>query len=112
MKKLIVTLLLTGSVAVTNAYNVPENPDRRTSIGFHFDHGWNESDYVLKTFKITDFTTSKANRLDLDVRIPLNPTFTFSLRGGFGKAVSDSFLGENVETSEKNIGFSVRAYLR
>ena len=111
MKLALAVGLLLGMASMVSAYEVEGNPDRRISFGVHFDHGWNYSEYGYGSFKIPDFSKARTNAFQLDTRIPLNSIFTFSIRGGFANTSSESYLNENVDTSDKSFGFSFRAYL-
>ena len=110
MKTTIVALLL-GVCSIANAYEIQGNPDQRASIGFSFDHLGAKSDWEYLGSKQSDFTKISENDFLLDLRLPMNRTFTLSVRGGFRQATNDVFTGEKIETKGNQIGFTLRAYL-
>jgi len=111
MKRLLASMLLLGMASSAMAYEVFGNPDRKISFGVHYDHGWNNSEYRFGGFKINDFTEGKTDAFALDTRIPLSDAFTFSLRGGFSKTKTTSYVNEKIDVSDKSVGVSLRLYL-
>ena len=95
----------------SSGYEIADNPDRRISFGFNFDHTKSGSDYSWSSRTIKDFTKSKSNSWLLDVKVPMSSMFTFGLRGGMFSGNTDSFASERLESSGYNIGFGVRWYV-
>lgn|SRR3990167_5985166 len=94
-----------------SAYEIPDNPDRRISFGFNFDHSKSGMDYTFALWSVKNFTETKSNSWLLDVKVPLNSVFTFGLRGGMFYDDTRSFYGEQLESNGYNVGFGIRWYV-
>ena len=93
------------------AYEIKENPDRKISFGLNYDRTAMNSEYTFGVFKVSDFTKVSQDQIILDVRIPIAPSFTFGIRGGYLSTKNDIFTGEKTTATGYDIGFGLRFYL-
>ena len=114
MKKAIIAMLVmvVGMVANVMAYEIRENPDRKISFGFNYDHVGTNSEYKFGSIKISDFTNAKSDSFLLDMKVPLSSMFTFGIRGGYLTGNNSIFTGEQVDSTGYNIGVGIRFYLQ
>lgn len=114
MNKTIVVLMglvVGGIAAIGQAYEIKDNPDRKISFGFNFDHLGDSTDYTFRSLKINDFSKTSQNQFLLDAKIPLNDFFTFGIRGGILKSNTTLFTSEETDANGYDIGFGIRYYI-
>lgn len=119
MKKLAMLFML-GMVCTVKAYEIPENPDRKISIGFTFDRYALKGDYnspatfPIPAITLKDAGTYEQNNFKGDLRIPLSPSLTFSIGGGYTKTDLGLDLvsrDERWEMKGYNLSVGARYYL-
>lgn len=94
-----------------SAYEVPDNPDRKISIGVNYDRYDLGGDYELGAFKATDAGTLIQNNFRADIRLPLSSFFTLSVGGGYSTQSLGLFIVHRDERWNMK-GYNLNAGLR
>jgi len=116
MKKLMLALLLLPGVVMS--YEIPENPDRMPSFGFHFSRGSSSSEVTLFARGLSFFQEgdSSSNAISLDARIPMNGFFTFNFAvaptwGSFEAKETKDIAGVKESVNGVYFSFGFRVYM-
>lgn len=107
---LMVGMMLLGTCAAW-AYEIPENPDQRPSLGFNYERYDLKGDYTLNSLKFSDAGLWKQNNLKGDFRIPVASFLTLNIGGGYTLGEASWFILSKDERYALN-GYNINAGFR